>query len=159
MYGNPLWWTWDGQRAPEFEKYYQEWYLTELRWCIMGIKDPETGQGFGSKTKVLSSTPLWSGLGTPDKCQCLAGPGHVKEPLTVLKREQRLRVEAWTKISHYIFALCFSCNPLGYPGTCSSGIRLELNESKLDKLNNSKKIEFSRDELILSPDKLAKIAQ
>ena len=54
MYGNPLWWTWDAERAPEFRRIYEKYYLTELRWCNMGIKDPETGQGFGSKTKVLS---------------------------------------------------------------------------------------------------------
>ena len=58
MYGNPLWWTWDGRQAPEFKKYYQAWYLTEFRWCNMGIFDPKTGQGFGSKTRVLSSVPL-----------------------------------------------------------------------------------------------------
>ena len=112
MYGNPLWWTWDGRQAPEFKKYYQEWYLTELRWCNMGIFDPKTGRGFGSKTKVLSSVPLWIGIGTPDKCQCLEGPGHVMEPLTVLEESQRLRVEAWEMINYFIFALCFSCNPL-----------------------------------------------
>ena len=79
--------------------------------ALLGIKDPKTGQVFGLKTKVLSSIPLWSGKGTPDKCQCLEGPGHVKEPITVLKREQRLRIEAREKINYFIFALCLSCNP------------------------------------------------
>ena len=106
MYGNPLWETWDAEKAPELEKVYQDWYLTELRWCNMGVRHPETGQGFGSKTKICSSMPLWSGYGTPDKCQCLTGPGHVTDPLNVLKVQLRLLGEAWEKINHYIFALC-----------------------------------------------------
>ena len=66
MYGNTLWPTWDEQQAPELKRCYQDLYLTELRWCTMGVKHPETGQGFGSKTKVLSPVPVWSGHGTPD---------------------------------------------------------------------------------------------
>ena len=116
--------TWDVQRLPVLQGGIEDWYLTELRGCNMGVKHPETGQGFGSMTKVLSSIQLWSGIGRPVKCSCLEGPGHVEHPLNVLRTWQRLRVEAWEKIHYYIFSLCLSCQPLG-PGTCSSGIRPE----------------------------------
>ena len=118
MYGNPCSPTWGAHQAPE-----------------LGAKDPDTGQGFGPKTKILSSIPLWSGKGEPDHCCCLKdkGPGHVKEPFNVLNGEPRLKVEAWEKVDYFIFALCFSGNPLGTPGTCSSGIRPELNTNTNSK--------------------------
>ena len=109
---SPVSMIWDVQRAPELQRCIEDWYLTEFRWCNMGVMHPETGQGFGSTTKVLSSVQLWSGIGRPGKCSCLEGPGHVEHPLNVLRAWQRLRVEAWEKIHHYIFALCLSCKPL-----------------------------------------------
>ena len=78
----------------------------------MGVFHPESGKGFGHRTKVLSSIPLWIGNGRQTNCSCLEGPGHVEEPLNVLRASQRLRVEAWEKINHYIFSLCFSCKPI-----------------------------------------------
>ena len=103
---------WDVQRVPELKVLLEDWYLTKFRWCNMGVVHPETGQGFGSTIKVLSSIQLWSGSGRPVKCSCLEGPGHVEHPLNVLRASQRLRVEAWEKINHYIFSLCLSCKTL-----------------------------------------------
>ena len=80
MYGNPCWPTWDAQKAPELKECMQKWHVTELRWCQMGVYHPETGEGFGCTTKVLSSIPLTDGPGTPDRCKCLGGPGHVMRP-------------------------------------------------------------------------------
>ena len=55
LYGSPVSLIWDVQRAPELKRCIEDWHLTEFRWCNMGVVHPETGQGFGSKTKVLSS--------------------------------------------------------------------------------------------------------
>ena len=146
------------EKSPELKRYIEEWYLTELRWCNMGVLHPETGEGFGQKTKVLSSIPLWIGNGRPSKCSCLGGPGHVEHPLNVLRAPQRLRVEAWEKINCYIFSLCLSCKPLG-PGTRSSGIRPEYNQLNKESNNDFKNerrlydTENNRPELILSPNK------
>ena len=111
MYGNPLSDLWDPEYAPEFVELYLEWYISEFRWCNMGVKDPETGQGFGARAKVFSSVPLWSGAGLSERCSCSDGPGHVKGPLNVPRSQQRLMVEAWVKINSWIFARCFSCCP------------------------------------------------
>ena len=43
------------------------------------------GKGCDATMKVLSSVPVWTGAGLSIKCQCLNGPGHVKNLLTVLK--------------------------------------------------------------------------
>ena len=51
MYGNPLWWTWDADKAPEFRKVYEKYYLTELRWCNMGIKDPQRARASGRRRR------------------------------------------------------------------------------------------------------------
>ena len=85
-----------------------EWYVANFRWCIMGVKDPETEHGFRAGTMVLSSAPLWNDAGPSDKCSCLEGPGHVKDPLNVL-RARRLMVETWVKINTWIYARRFSC--------------------------------------------------
>ena len=95
LYGSPLSLIWDVQRAPELKGCIEDWHLTEFRWCNMGVRHPETGQGFGSTTKVLSSIQLWSGIGRPVKCSCLEGPGHVEHSLNFLMAWQRRRVEGW----------------------------------------------------------------
>ena len=51
LYGSPLSLIWDVQRAPELKRCTEDWHLTELRWCNMGVVHPETGQGFGSIIK------------------------------------------------------------------------------------------------------------
>ena len=63
MYGSPMSEVWSKPAAPELAKLYVAWYTAEFRWCNLGVKHPETGQGFDPTTKVLSSIPLWSGTG------------------------------------------------------------------------------------------------
>ena len=54
MYGSPLAAAWNDKAVPELRRLYSSLYLTEFRWCTMGIMDPETGKGFDPTLKVLS---------------------------------------------------------------------------------------------------------
>ena len=130
FYGNPMWPVWDPSSAPAgWREALTEpsLHVTELRWCNMGLRHPQSKQGFWTKTRILSSMILFEGDGCSVACQCQRGPnprGHAKH--TDLHADRYgLRERLWTRINYYIAALILSGKPLS-ASTLGPGIRPEL---------------------------------
>ena len=126
MYGSPVSEIWTVKATQELAKLYSDYYVAEFRWCRMGVRHLETGQGFGATAKVLSSVAPRSADGNPGKFSCLEGPGHVEHPSDVLRTSPSLRGKAGERSNRWIFSRCFSAvtrevGPSYGLGTRSSG--------------------------------------
>jgi len=131
FYGNPVWPVWSPSTALSSGwrevLQHQSFFRTELRWCNMALSHPETGQGFWTKTLVLSSMRLWSGDGSPTACRCELGSDALGHAKTDDLHDDRfcLREQLWTKVNYYLVALILSGRPLTR-STLGPGIRPEL---------------------------------
>ena len=117
FYGNPVWPVWSPSTALSSGwrevLLHQSFFRTELRWCNMALSHPETGQGFWTKTLVLSSMRLWSGDGSPTACRCELGTDALGHAKTDDLHNDRfcLREQLWTKVNYYLVVLMLSGRP------------------------------------------------